>query len=311
MKPHLSALLPYFLSIAETGSLTRAARERALTQPALSRKMRQLEEGLNVQLFIRHTRGVELTAAGRILLRRARLIEAESRYAIDEIELLKGGATTSVRLTAGPVWCMSVLPQAIAAVKAAYPQFSAEIEMSGGVGQVEAVASGEIDMWAGALDVNLCRQFDLVHVEPLTVDYQIFAPADHPLQCAHFPPARLTEHGWVSYSQDGAWPAMADLVGRLTGRNARLAINSTSLMSAMRIAAHGSYLIGLAHPLRPLAALLNLQPLPHQPLNFSFRSGMCYRPSAVGLPTLSLLIESLGRFAGEVTGARPLSKAAS
>jgi LysR family hca operon transcriptional activator len=66
--------LRYFIAVAEEGSLLRAAERRLHTaQPSLSRQLRDLELELGVKLLERKTRGVELTAAGRVFLDHARL----------------------------------------------------------------------------------------------------------------------------------------------------------------------------------------------------------------------------------------------
>jgi LysR family transcriptional regulator, hca operon transcriptional activator len=67
--------LRFFIAVAETGSLTVAAEKRLNTaQPSLSRQMRDLEAELGCELMIRGARGVELTAAGRVLLDHARAV---------------------------------------------------------------------------------------------------------------------------------------------------------------------------------------------------------------------------------------------
>ena len=57
----------YFLSVAQTGNLGRAARLLNVSQPAISLQLRKLEDGLGTQLLLRHSRGVTLTAAGACL----------------------------------------------------------------------------------------------------------------------------------------------------------------------------------------------------------------------------------------------------
>jgi LysR family transcriptional regulator, nitrogen assimilation regulatory protein len=64
--------LRYFVAVSEQKSFTKAAEILRIAQPALGLQIRQLEQQLKVQLLVRHSRGVELTEAGVILLERAR-----------------------------------------------------------------------------------------------------------------------------------------------------------------------------------------------------------------------------------------------
>src|SRR5215471_13425016 len=59
--------LRYFLSVAQTGNIGRAARDLNVSQPAISIQLRKLEEGFGAQLLLRHGRGVSLTPAGACL----------------------------------------------------------------------------------------------------------------------------------------------------------------------------------------------------------------------------------------------------
>ncbi len=63
--------LEYFREIADTGSINEAARRLNMSQPPLSYQLRQLEDELKVQLFVRSSQGVALTDAGKLLYRRA------------------------------------------------------------------------------------------------------------------------------------------------------------------------------------------------------------------------------------------------
>jgi DNA-binding transcriptional LysR family regulator len=98
--------LRYFVAIAEERSFTRAAERLWVAQPGLSTQMRRLESELGVQLFERHTRGVDLTAAGELFLERARTALAAADVARATGQDLEEGLVGSVRLgiVAGAGW---------------------------------------------------------------------------------------------------------------------------------------------------------------------------------------------------------------
>ena len=90
--------LRYFVAIAEERSFTRAAERLWVAQPGLSTQIRRLESELGVQLFDRHTRGVDLTEAGELFLERARTALAAADAARSTGHDLEEGLVGSVRL---------------------------------------------------------------------------------------------------------------------------------------------------------------------------------------------------------------------
>src|SRR5688572_27892872 len=75
--------LRYFVAVAEEGNITRAAERLGTQQPPLSQQIKAMERELDVQLFLRKPRGVELTAAGRALLEDAKAMLAHLDRALD------------------------------------------------------------------------------------------------------------------------------------------------------------------------------------------------------------------------------------
>lgn len=102
-----------FLAVRETGSLRAAARHIGLSQPAISKALAGLEEDLKAQLFIRTSRGVRLTEAGRTFGARAAAVQAELARAREELSELRGGTEGSVAVGVGPP-AIAMAPRAIA-----------------------------------------------------------------------------------------------------------------------------------------------------------------------------------------------------
>jgi DNA-binding transcriptional LysR family regulator len=88
----------YFVAIAEERSVTRAAERLWIAQPGLSSQIRRLEAELGVKLLERHSRGVDLTAAGALFLERARTTLAAADAAASLGGDLRSGLAGSVRL---------------------------------------------------------------------------------------------------------------------------------------------------------------------------------------------------------------------
>lgn len=90
--------LRYFVSIARHGSFSRASADLRIAQPALSSQIAALEGELKTRLFVRHSRGVNLTEAGTALLSRALDIITRIEEAAREVGALGNGTTLTVRL---------------------------------------------------------------------------------------------------------------------------------------------------------------------------------------------------------------------
>ena len=90
--------LKHFLAVAEAGSVQGAARSLNISQPALSKSLRQLEEHLQAALFDRSARGVVLTPMGQVFYRHAREIQSEWDSSVIEISAARDGAQGELRL---------------------------------------------------------------------------------------------------------------------------------------------------------------------------------------------------------------------
>ncbi|MBS0319716.1 MAG: LysR family transcriptional regulator [Proteobacteria bacterium] len=112
--------LRYLLALAEQGSLGRAAAALAMTQPALTRGLQQLEREVGAVLFERSKKGVAATDEGRVLVARAREVVAIAD-ALDRDLLRKEPSHVHVTLGAGPYPAETIVPGAVARCVARNP----------------------------------------------------------------------------------------------------------------------------------------------------------------------------------------------
>jgi LysR family nitrogen assimilation transcriptional regulator len=140
------AQLINFIRIAELQSLSKAAAVVRIAQPALSRQLRSLETELNTPLLIRHARGVSLTAAGEILLVRARRILLEADKARDAVQALAVEPTGRVALGVPASLATALLPPLVAAVTARYPRIRLHLVDGFSAALHARTLSGDLDL---------------------------------------------------------------------------------------------------------------------------------------------------------------------
>lgn len=138
--------LHMFIAVAEELHFGRAASRLRMTQPPLSQQMRELEKRLNAQLFARTTREVRLTAAGKLLLERARRLRAEgesAELAVRQIGLGKAGSL-AFRFVNSAVY--ELVPKIIQHYRAEAPEVDLDVKEMDSRESVEALLTNRIDV---------------------------------------------------------------------------------------------------------------------------------------------------------------------
>ncbi|ADZ69550.1 Transcription factor transcription regulator protein [Polymorphum gilvum SL003B-26A1] len=185
------------LAIAESGSISAAARAAGPSQPALNKSLRTLEERIGHTLFHRTSNGMRLTPAGEILLRRVKLARSEIRQAVEEIRYLRGEAGGRIRIGALPLTRVQLVPLAIENLLETFPL--AEVAIVDGTYEVllKALRNGDIDILAGT--IRRPAPVEGLNSEELFLDdVAIVACADHPLAGRErVDLADCLDHGWI------------------------------------------------------------------------------------------------------------------
>lgn len=135
-----------FEAVARLGHFTRAAEERFLAQPSLSRQVAALEAELGTALFRRAPAGISLTAAGEVLLPIARRMLGDAATAREQLDDLAGLRRGRVRLGATPTLCVSLVADVLAAYRTAHPAIELHITEGGSRSLVDALDEGALDL---------------------------------------------------------------------------------------------------------------------------------------------------------------------
>ena len=158
---------------AQTENLTNAARECHLVLPAASRRIRELEAALGTKLFERHSRGLKVTPAGKVFMRRGLSLLQELEGTIKELNDLDKGIVRHIQLFAGTAAISQFLPPLIAKYSKKYPEIQIDLEEHVSEQVVLALKAGKAEMGVfvegsntEGLDVQVFRADELVLIFP-------------------------------------------------------------------------------------------------------------------------------------------------
>lgn len=173
-------------AVAATGSFSAAGRELGCTQPAVSQQMKALESSVGTPLLVRSGREMRLTQAGEALVRHAAGILAGLTAAEEEVAAIAGLRAGRVRLVSFPSGSSTLVPTALAALRAAHPGTRVSLEEAEPPRSVEMLREGDCDIalafrYEGAAGAEEGEWDDLV-VRPLLTDRLVgLVPQGHRL----------------------------------------------------------------------------------------------------------------------------------
>ncbi len=172
--------LQIFMRVCQHRSVSAAADELGMSQPALSKLIRRLEGELGVPLFDRLPRGLEPTHYAGVLAEAARQLEANYRGALRQIDSIRDGLGGEVAIGAGATWREELLPVALSRLLARLPGARFRIETGpNGDALVGALVDGRVDMALAPIVPRPALDAEIVS-ETLLVDPLVVAcRADH------------------------------------------------------------------------------------------------------------------------------------
>ena len=280
-----------FLGIAELGNLTAAADRLGLTQPSLTKLVKRLEIEFGAPLFDRLPRGVALTPAGERLFRRARTIEMEYRYAVEEIAALVRGERDVLRVGAGPLYHMRYIPPAFEVLVREYPETRLEVVADINSNTIPLLRTGEIDLVLGEIDYEE-EMNGIDRIVMTRTETACAMRADHHLVDQPLTPAALSGQTWIVYQHDDK--VHANLRRYFLERGLpppHIAVVTSSFATGLRLVSCSDYLMIAPAGLEPvITAAGQSMRQPEDPIS-SFDTGVWVRQSSHGFPIVVRLIE--------------------
>jgi DNA-binding transcriptional LysR family regulator len=186
-----------FLAAARYGTLTEAAASMEISQPALSKSIKALEKTLGVRLLERGRFGVSLTPFGQALMEHGRVIEAEMRNAVGEIQSMRGAQRGHVMVGCGPTEATRLLPLALKVLAGQNPEVHVTVLYGLNEALMPWVKQGEVDFALSSVPAR-STETELVHDFLSTEHATVVARADHPLsKYKVVTPQMLLKYPWI------------------------------------------------------------------------------------------------------------------
>jgi LysR family transcriptional regulator, carnitine catabolism transcriptional activator len=275
-----------FVTVARLSSFTRAAKVLHLSQPALTKQVRHLEEVLGVRLFDRDTRSVGLTRAGTELNPVAAQLLREAEALVFNTRELAAKARGSIRIAALPSVCSTILPIALARYRALHPGVSVVLRDVVAKGVISLIKAEDVDFGIGSAPSGDPE----IRFTTLLSDRMVAAfPPGHLLrQSKSVKLKKLLEFPLILMAADSSVRKLVDGAFASIGRLVTPAFEATYMSTAAGMAKAGlgvAIVPSSAIPMGELAGLLTRpisQPVITRELGVLEKSARSLSPAAEG-----------------------------
>ena len=195
-------LLRSLIAVADAGAITEAASRLGLTQPALTRRIQQLESEFGAELLVRGRAGARLTELGRVVAQEARQLIGRYDALKREVAALQSVSGGTVRIGGGATAVSFLLPNAIAAFQQDYPDVHFRVKEASSAEIATDVAEGRLELGLVTLPV---RTAELMVQPVIDDDIVLVAAPDNPLaQRRRVAVAELDGQSLVGFEADSA-----------------------------------------------------------------------------------------------------------
>ncbi|MFN0040398.1 MAG: LysR substrate-binding domain-containing protein [Burkholderiales bacterium] len=277
-----------FLAIIDSGSIRSAAKQLGVTQPAVTKALRQLEESLHARLLDRTPHGVVPTLAGRAFIARARAVQSELRKAEEDLAQLSGERAGSVAFGFSLVG-LQIVTEAFSRFREHFPDARVRIVEAVSPMLLPLVRDETLDFvvgrWTGG------KSDPSINARPLLpCPMSVAGRAGHP-RTGTRSLGDLVDAEWIVVNLPGAGASMVEKAFLSTGLSVPKRITQCESFAAMLLLmAETDLLAVLPQPLLAtpfgrvgLQALAIKEPLPRETINLITRADVRHTPLAADM----------------------------
>lgn len=292
--------LRHFVAVVEAGNLSRAAGRVFISQPALTRSIKNLEDQLGVLLLERKPRGVVPTEAGDSFYRHARLILNECQRAKSEVAEIESGNRGAISIGIAALFAGYVLDGAVAAFIDRYPKASITVHQGFFEDLLDRLREGELDLVFSNFPSVPAE--DGLEVEPLRrIASHIVAARDHPLAGkGAATKEELAQQRWVTVNQPHMTEQLDSYFASDSLPRPAVAVRTNSLTLIRSLLLRGE-LIGFLpdHLIDNPLFTERLAKIEAQGTPLLRRAGLIYRREVLARPAIQAMVDTIRRVCGE------------
>ncbi|GMQ23392.1 LysR substrate-binding domain-containing protein [Algoriphagus sp. oki45] len=231
--------LSYFQAVAEELNYRKAAERLFISQPGLSRQIKQLEEEMGVQLFERDRKHVELTAAGEYFKREVDFILNHLQITQKQIQEIAQGKEGELRIGFLGSASNQVLPDLLQKLNSRFPKINTSLEELSNQIQVEMIQKDKLDLGFVRL-ASVPEDLEMRSVYRDT--FSLVVPADHPISVDTFQSVgQFSDESFILFSSDYSNFYYEQILGicRDAGFSPRIKHKSVHALTIFRLVENG------------------------------------------------------------------------
>lgn len=178
-----SRKLEYLLKIAETGSVTEAARQLFITQPALSQTIRYFEQQYHIRIFKKHAGAMQLTEKGKVLVEAARKQFFIEKNMCQQLQEMNEEVSGDLTIGLSPNRSLQFLPVLMPKLQNEFPHVRLVVNTRSSAGFENLVYQGKLDfaLVMELADMEPAVRSELVFQPLFSYNTLLMAPPNHPL----------------------------------------------------------------------------------------------------------------------------------